>query len=223
MTKRFALPEDFANEVRLFPLPDLVMFPGNVQPLHIFEERYREMLEDALAHDGLLAIATLQPGFDENEYFSRPSVADQICIGKIAGCEETEKGTHSLLLVGLRRAMIEQELPPHRSFREAKVQLLADDFRSEPLPHEKTLIHTLVARVQHLSPASSPMLNALIEREPSLAELTDVLAFHSNLGTDTKLRLLGEPTAYRRAEMMLAAMPSRPSFDGGELPSFSMN
>ena len=43
-----ALPTDFGGEVRLFPLSNLVLFPGIVLPLHIFESRYKEMLEDAL-------------------------------------------------------------------------------------------------------------------------------------------------------------------------------
>ena len=41
------LPPDFCGQVRLFPLSNLVLFPGNVLPLHIFESRYEEMLEDA--------------------------------------------------------------------------------------------------------------------------------------------------------------------------------
>ncbi|MHB8866061.1 MAG: LON peptidase substrate-binding domain-containing protein, partial [Pirellulaceae bacterium] len=64
-------PPDFCGEVRLFPLSDLVMFPSNVLPLHIFESRYMEMLEDALRGDQLVAMATLTPGF-EHDYFSRP-------------------------------------------------------------------------------------------------------------------------------------------------------
>ena len=52
------LPPDFGGEVRLFPLPNLVMFPSNVLPLHIFESRYREMLEDAVQSDQLITMAT---------------------------------------------------------------------------------------------------------------------------------------------------------------------
>ena len=47
------------------------MFPSNVLPLHIFESRYKEMLEDALRGDQLVAMATLMPGF-EHDYYSRP-------------------------------------------------------------------------------------------------------------------------------------------------------
>ena len=49
----FDLPDDFDEQVRLFPLPDFVAFPSNVLPLHLFESRYREMLEDAIQGDQL--------------------------------------------------------------------------------------------------------------------------------------------------------------------------
>ena len=40
---------DFSGELPIFPLPDLVVFPGMLQPLHIFEPRYRAMTREALA------------------------------------------------------------------------------------------------------------------------------------------------------------------------------
>ena len=54
--------EDFSGKVRLFPLPNLVLFPHVMQPLHIFEPRYRDLLEDALAGDRLIAMAVLTLG-----------------------------------------------------------------------------------------------------------------------------------------------------------------
>lgn len=223
MPDRFGLPDNFNNEVRLFPLRDLVLFPSNVQPLHIFEERYREMLEDAMMTDKLIAMATLESDVDSNEYYSRPAIAETICVGQVANCEKTEQGTYSLLLVGLKRAVIQDELPPQRSFREAKIQVLDDDVSQEALPHEKTLANAIIGRIQRLAPSSREMLEALMERELALAELTDILAFHINLDTETKLRLLAEVNAEKRAQMMLDAMPNRGSFDDGELPPFSMN
>ena len=47
-----ALPEGFTGLVRLFPLPSLVMFPHALQPLHVFEPRYRDMVRDCLRVDG---------------------------------------------------------------------------------------------------------------------------------------------------------------------------
>src|SRR5436309_2528627 len=49
--------ETFTGTARLFPLPNLVLFPHVVQPLHVFEPRYRQMTADALAGDRLIAMA----------------------------------------------------------------------------------------------------------------------------------------------------------------------
>jgi len=53
------MPDD--RVVAVFPLPDVVFFPRTVLPLHVFEMRYREMVKDALASDGRLAVALLKP------------------------------------------------------------------------------------------------------------------------------------------------------------------
>ena len=57
---------NFAGTARLFPLPNLVLFPHVVQPLHVFEPRYRQMTADALAGDRLVAPILLRPGWEES-------------------------------------------------------------------------------------------------------------------------------------------------------------
>ena len=54
------LPHNFENKVRLFPLPNLVLFPGVMQGLHVFEPRYRQLMDDALAADHLITMAVLK-------------------------------------------------------------------------------------------------------------------------------------------------------------------
>ena len=51
--------------VPVFPLPDVVFFPGTVLPLHIFEPRYRSMVRDAVAGEGLIAMALLRPQWEQ--------------------------------------------------------------------------------------------------------------------------------------------------------------
>ena len=55
-----------AGIVPVFPLPNAVLFPRTVLPLHIFEPRYRAMVSDADAGDGMIAIALLEPGFEKD-------------------------------------------------------------------------------------------------------------------------------------------------------------
>ena len=109
-----------ASAVRLFPLPSLVMFPHVIQPLHVFEPRYCDLLEDALSSDRTIAMVMLEPGW-EQDYEGRPPISSVACVTKIVAHERLPTGRHNILLRGLRRVAIRQELPPTLSFRMAEV------------------------------------------------------------------------------------------------------
>src|SRR5687768_17341758 len=119
--------EKFSGVARLFPLPNLVVFPHVMQPLHVFEPRYRALLEEALAGDGLIAMATLAPGWEKN-YEGRPLVRPNACLCKVATHHQTADGNYNVLLLGVKRIEIVRELPPAKQFREAEVRLCHDDY-----------------------------------------------------------------------------------------------
>ena len=85
----------FSGVVRLFPLPNLVLYPHVMQPLHIFEGRYREMLDDALADDKLITMAVLEPGW-EPDYDSRPPISPYACLGKVVTHHKLPDGRSNL-------------------------------------------------------------------------------------------------------------------------------
>jgi uncharacterized protein len=198
------LPKDFRGEVRLFPLSDLVLFPGNVLPLHIFESRYKEMLEDALHDDGLVTMATLVPGH-EHDYYSRPPVASAVCIGRVISQEKTAQGTYNLTLAGLQRARIAHEIEPVRSFRRAKVHLVGDR-PSEANASNGVQARRLANQILTVLPAAKGLVEKLLEHDLPLAALTDCLAFFLPLATELKLQLLAESDARVRVEVLLAAL-----------------
>ncbi len=126
-------PVDFAGIVKIFPLPNLVLFPGVIQPLHVFEPRYRAMLQDALEGDQLIGIATLAPGWEEEPV--SPPVFPTICIGKIVTHARLPDGRFNLLLCGARRARIIREIPSKVPYRMADVKLVDDTIR----PRDKNI------------------------------------------------------------------------------------
>ena len=205
-TEKITLPPDFRGEVRLFPLSNLVLFPGNLLPLHIFESRYKEMLEDALSDDRLVAMATLTPGF-EHDYYSRPPIWPTVCIGRVTVHERTAEGTYNLILAGLERARIEHEIEPVRSFRRAKVELVGGRWRKLDAA-SRTLAERLSREIVRILPVARKYFEELRGRDIPLAALTDVVAFHLPLATDLKLALLAESDARVRAELLLANLPS---------------
>ena len=66
-------PDDFSGFARLFPLPNLVMFPHVMQAMHIFEPRYRSLFEEAISDDKHIALGVLAPGW-EVDYEGRPAL-----------------------------------------------------------------------------------------------------------------------------------------------------
>src|SRR5476651_2067777 len=95
--------EDEVLTVPLFPLPNVVLFPRAVLPLHIFEERYKAMTADTLRGDGRIAMALLKPGW-EKCYYQRPAIDPVVCVGTILSHEKLPDGTYNFLLQGAIRA-----------------------------------------------------------------------------------------------------------------------
>src|SRR5947209_11548390 len=118
------IPNSFDGRVRLFPLPNVVLFPHVMLPLHIFEPRYRQMTADALATDRLIAMVLLKSS--EGEYEERPALHSIACLGKIVADQRLEDGRFHIVLRGLSRARILNELSHDKAYRSARVELLYD-------------------------------------------------------------------------------------------------
>jgi ATP-dependent Lon protease len=220
----FGLPPTFDGVVRLFPLSDLVLFPNNALPLHIFESRYREMFEDAMQGDELITMATLKPGF-QHDYYSRPPVSPIVCIGLVTAQEKTQQGTYNFMLVGLQRARIDHEIEPVRSFRRASVQLI-EDHSVESDSEGRIVGEQLAGRLLQALPLAKKLVEGFMHGRISLATLADVIAFHLPLATDLKLQLLAEASVLKRAKLLLANFPSlegRKRRNGAHPTDFSEN
>jgi uncharacterized protein len=194
-----------AGPLRLFPLPNLVMFPHVVQPLHIFEPRYCDMLEDALASDRQLAMVLLEPGW-ESDYDGRPAIAPVACLGKIVAHERLPTGRHNILLRGLKRAVIRRELPLKHTFRQAEVDLLDDFYSPSAAKRRSTSQQQLIDLARRLLPDSSALheqLDDILASQLSLGMLTDIFAFTLGFSPSLKQRLLAEWNVDRRAAVLI--------------------
>ena len=117
------LPE----KIPVFPLQDIMLFPDVPRPLHIFEQRYRDMIEDALEGDRIIGMVMLQPGY-ESEYLGRPPIYAVGCAGYLESVERLPDGRFNILLRGLLKFRVTAE-DDSRSYRLAEV---------EPLPEALT-------------------------------------------------------------------------------------
>lgn len=203
----------FSGVARLFPLPNLVMYPHVMQPLHIFESRYRELLEDALATDRLIAMAVLEPGW-EIDYESRPPLARYACLGKIVTHHRLPDGRYNLLLMGVARLRIAEELPPLRSFRQAKVELLRDTFADDSVDQLDQLQRGLLECFDRHLPCgcqAPEQLKEMFAQHLSLGMMTDLAAYALPLGMALKQQLLAECRVDVRARLLLEQLDRQSS------------
>ncbi|HEY0096465.1 MAG TPA: LON peptidase substrate-binding domain-containing protein, partial [Archangium sp.] len=133
--------------LKVFPLPSAVLFPHAALPLHIFEPRYRALVKDALARDKVMALAQLQPGW-ESQYGERPPMQPMMCAGLIIWHEELPDGRYNILLQGVARARLLEELPGQNPYREVRVQLLPDtDYQGPEEEQLRQAVFELAGRV----------------------------------------------------------------------------
>ncbi len=217
-------PSSFTGRVRVFPLPNVVLFPHALLPLHIFEPRYRELMRAALADDGRITLALLAPGWEAN-YEGRPALEPTACLGRVTTHQRLPDGRYNLLLEGLARVRLVRELEPLAPFREFEAELALDRLSPDGASERATLAETLLTRFREtLAPLPhvyEPLAKALGAGLP-LGALTDVVAFSLDLGLRFKQDLLVEVDVDRRAKRLLermAQLPRHPKFP----PEFSEN
>ena len=107
----------------IFPLPNVVFFPYTYLPLHIFEPRYREMVEDASSTGECIGMALLKDGW-EDHYDETPPIFELGCVGRLVTVNPLEDGRYNIVLQGLQRCTYMEQMVG-TSYRQAKVSLLS--------------------------------------------------------------------------------------------------
>jgi Lon protease-like protein len=159
----------------IFPLPTVVLFPNVFLPLHIFEERYRQMIGEALAGDRMIGMVLLQPGH-EAEYDGKPPIYRTGCSGLITHAERLDDGRYNVVLRGIEKFRITAEEDPAagRLYRSAVIAPLDETVRAnerDALRHERKKLESLLAPLlangleKHLPPAmpDEDLINALAQ------------------------------------------------------------
>jgi hypothetical protein len=162
------------DRLPLFPLPDVVLFPHALMPLHIFEPRYRALTRDVLAGDHMLSIVRLRPGF-EKDYEGRPPVFEVAGMGEVVQSQELPDGRFNLLVRGLSRVRIERELPPELPYRLATVRALHDEYSGADLGVARAALEALADRLAAALPQGGDILRQVVRDAREPGALSDVL------------------------------------------------
>ncbi|HLG59620.1 MAG TPA: LON peptidase substrate-binding domain-containing protein [Vicinamibacterales bacterium] len=190
-------------EIPLFPLPEVVLFPGVPRPLLIFEPRYREMVADALKGNRIIGMVLLRPGF-EKDYEGRPPIYGIGCAGVIEDYEQLPDGRYGILLRGLTtfRVLSEDQRKPYRLARvEAVPELLKDE--------ERGPLSTLRERLAKLLYAVIPL--GAEPPDPGLAdvEFVNITAQALSMPESARQDLLERNSVLLRARALVERLEKR--------------
>ncbi len=185
----------------IFPLPNVVLFPNVFLPLHIFEPRYRQMVEESLKGDRIIGMVLLRPGH-EAEYEGAPPIYPTGCSGLITHCERLEDGRFNLVLRGLEKFSIhgEDAPAPGRLYRSAVISPLEDPVREGDRDH----LRQLRTRLQELlTPLFSHGLESRLPEAMADEDLVNALAQYLEFDPIEKLALLEQPGPLARCRSIV--------------------
>lgn len=203
---------NFGKPMPLFPLEAVTLLPQQVLPLHIFEPRYRQMIEHALDGSGQFAMAVFKGRAWKQQYHGRPPLMRAVCIGQVAQHEKLPDGRFNVLLQGVCRARIASEIPPdeERLYRAATLEPIdaAPHDNEELADAREFLEQTLTEGPLAQLAASRAVLEYVQNEQIPTSALLELVSFTMLSGKSLRYRLLAEGDIQRRASIIRAELLS---------------
>ena len=189
--------------IPIFPLPQVVLFPEAILPLHVFEPRYRAMVQHCMATHGAMVIAQVIPGEDEH---GRPRISPVAGGGIVIEHQPLADGRANIVLRGRARLRLE-ELDPEdsRPFRMARATVLEDMSVSVRQNDRTALVAAatmFASEVKKHDPSFTFRLPALLDA----SRVADLCAFQLVVDAGVRQAVLDELDPRVRVEMVLGQL-----------------
>lgn len=196
----------FSGTIPLFPLSTVVFFPNTLLPLHIFEPRYKQMVNDVINAEKMIGMALLKPGWESN-YYDNPEVFDVAGMGRIVSSETSEDGKMNIVLYGLKRVKIE-EILKDSPYRLARVSIVENMYGTSDEVYKRR-IEELITKWNFTLEEKQKSHRININTTLPLESLTDALATLILSNVFDKQTLLEEPGVQKRAEAIIKELETR--------------
>jgi Lon protease-like protein len=194
------------ESVPLFPLPNVVLLPRAILPLHIFEERYKTMTADALRGRRQIAMALLRPGW-EKSYYGSPEIEPVVCIGAILSHERLPDGKYNFLLQGQQRAKVVSEIGGDLPYRVAQLQpLLETKILEIDLSAARQRLEAFFASARSAGIGIARQFRHMLSSPLATADIADLIAFNLLEDVELKQSLLADTDVRKRVETIVSAV-----------------
>lgn len=211
---------NFNRSIPVFPIAGVVLLPHAIQPLHIFEPRYRQMVSDCLDSAGQIALACpamngpnggglahgCTSGPASGDEHDHPALRPAVCVGQIVQHQPLPNDRHYILLQGVCRARLMKVFAPdeERLYLTARLDPLEPAYDTPPLLGDaRHMLRNLLSgpRLQRMRNAHK-IMTWLEDEEISTHILLELVGSMLLSDCDLQYRLLAEGRPQRRADLI---------------------
>jgi len=179
---------ELPNRIPVFPLSNFIIFPKATVPLNIFEERYIEMVDDSMR--GTRMIGMIQPKKTLNN--SVPELYEVGCLGRITSFNETEEGKYFIIINGLNRFKIVNEISNNKLYREFNVSY--DEFENDKKLNDEEIkfsdLELIFKNLKKLFQKNGYIINWKEIEKQNLEQTINTLSMASPFSIEEKQALL---------------------------------
>ncbi len=206
MSEEVSIQVNFSRPMPLFPLDAATLLPQQILPLHVFEERYRQLVSHALDGAGQIAMAVFEGSRWRQEYHGRPPLRPAVCVGQIIQHEQLPDGRYNVFLQGICRARIVSEEPAAAGvlYRRAVLRPIGvgDIDESELEGLRDWLDEALSEGPLTQMTAAETVLGYVRNEQIPTSALLELVSFTMTAGGELRYRLLAEGDVTKRAELV---------------------
>ncbi len=187
--KVIELSDESLTELPICPLPNVQLFPDSILPLHVFEPRYVSMINDIFEREEhALAVATLKPGY-EPDYGERPAVYPVMGLGAVIAAERQTENTWNILVRGVSRIRMLEELPSDEPYRMVNAEWMHDSHAEDGDPMEERL-RNMLTQLADYAEGAREALHLILAQSKNGASLTNLLGAHACSDPALRRRML---------------------------------
>ena len=191
---------ELPNKVPVFPLSNFIFFPKTTVPLNIFEPRYIQMINDSIKSNRIIGM--IQP--KRTGQLKKPDLYNIGCLGKITSFNETEDGRYIVVLSGLIRFKIKNEIENQKKYRECEISYedFKNDLEDNSEPIKFTDLELIFNNFKKLFDNQGYLINWKEFEKQDLNETINTLAMASPFTLEEKQMLLETKNINYRKEKL---------------------
>ena len=188
----------FPTKIPVFPLSNFIIFPKTTVPLNIFEPRYIQMIDDAMKSDRIIGM--IQPKKTGEK--DKPDLYKIGCAGKITSFNETEDGRYLIVVNGVSRFNIINEISHERLYRKCEVDFkeYSQDIKDENEKINFSNLDKILKNLKLLFKRQGYVINWNELKNQSLDQTINTLSMASPFSLEEKQILLEATNLNKRRE-----------------------